>query len=732
MIQREKDSLLADIDAGLVLLGGSRPMSPPAVRRAREIFEGVKVACQSIPVTPVDESGQPLDPTTPGPEDPPVDPGPEEPPPGGGGGGSSGPPPEPTTTTTTYTSAGDFNTVQGYRGWYYLEENGTSMTYNATNSRWEGSLAFQFINATGQHPAAAGGSMRRWTAQGTGTYAITGSVSDATPGGSTGIQFTIFKNGVAIYGPQAMADGGSLTLSGLTGSTTTGDTFDFLVKDPLGDIGQDGTNVAVSVALTTPNTSGTGGQTQTQLPFLLNGTPPQEGTLTLTMNKPANADSCTLAVTGVNLAADYGRLYFNGTANSVAIWATAPGNSGISATVQLPVPVAYVQNGQNTLRFTHATGSGYTVTAVSPSFTTPATPTPPATQTSLPFVLTGSILPEDGLLTMNISKPANPATCTIAVTGIDLAEADGTMQVNSTSNSMTIWPVNSANNGASRTVNLSVSPSWFNNGTNTIRFIHTSGDGFTVQSVSVSFTTQPDPEPPVGGAWPNEPGNFTVLTEHNWSTRSGNGWNPDFTTGQIVSDPTAPFSPPNVLFESWVNHNFPNVSKSYYLFPAGVSYFYLGCWWKPSNPFYGWLNVQTQKIFLLEGTHTYLSMFRTSGTGASSVYTLLVTPDGAAQNNTHIGGTLGGTTFFPNVTSISVPLGQWNRLEWLYKMSTTSTSRDGEIHWWMNNTKMGQYTNVNTGVRTVSQMYYHHVWDQVDPQQVTDSHWLDHVRISRL
>lgn len=721
MIQTEKDALLTDIEAGLLLLDSTGRPSAKTIDRASAIFKKVKVACQNIPITPVDESD---------PDDPPIiiDPAPpEEPPPGGGGGGGGTGPPPVTTTTTTYHSITDFSSVQGHRGWYYLEEDGTSMTYSATNGRWEGRQAFQFLNSSGAHPGATAGAMRRWTAQGTGTYAITGSITDASPGGSTGITFTVFKNGSSIYS-QAMPDGGSLTLN-LTGNATTADTFDFLVEDQAGNIGQDGTDTNISVALTTLNTSGTGGQTQTTLPFLLNGTAPQEGTLTFTMNKPANADSCTLSVTGVNLDATYGLLYFNGTSNSLTLWPAAPGNAGVSATVNLSVPVAYVVNGQNLLRFTHTSGAGYTVTAVSVQFTTPVTPTPPATQTSLPFILNGSILPEDGLLTVTLSKPTNvTATCTVSVTGTDLAEADGTMAVNGTTNSMTIWPVNAANNGAVRTVALTVNSSWFVNGTNTIRFTHTSGDGFIVSAVSVQFTTVPDPEPPVGGAWPNEPGNFTVISNFDCSARSGSGWNNTYTTGQIISDPTAPFSPPNVLLEQWVNHNFPNVAVPVYSFPSGVSHFYLGAWWKPSNPFYGWSSVSTQKIFLLEGNHTYLSMFRTGGSGATSTYTIYCTP--GPLINPHL--PFDGILLNPNVNGIQVPLGQWNRLEWRMKASTTNTSQDGEIHWWMNGTKMGQYTNVNTEVRTFQLMYYHHVWDSVDPQNVTDSHYLDHVRISRL
>ena len=95
------------------------------------------------------------------------------------------------------------------------------------------------------------------------------------------------------------------TISGVTGSCATLDEFDFIVKG-VGGISFASTNLQVSIALTT-TTTGTGSGTQTTLPFNLNGTAPQEGVYTLNANKPSNADGCTIAITGVNYAAAYGR-----------------------------------------------------------------------------------------------------------------------------------------------------------------------------------------------------------------------------------------------------------------------------------------------------------------------------------------------------------------------------------------------------------------------------------------
>lgn len=727
MKQSEKESLLNDLSAGISLLESTKRPTPPTIERSVTLLKKVQVACQTIPITPVDEFGTPIQPPPPGPEEPPITPAPPDPDPGGGV-----TPPPPTTITTTFSSVADFNTTQGYRGWYYLEQDGTQMTYNTTNVRWEGRQAFQSIWNVGQHPGATLGSMRRWVAQATGSIAISGSVSDQSPGGSSGITFRMLKNGSSIYS-QAMPDGGSLSPT-FTGSVVSGDTIDFLVFDPLGDIGQDGTLVNMTVSLTTQGTGGT--PTQTSLPFTLNGTAPQDAILTLNMNKPGNADTCTLAVTGVNLAATYGLLYFNGTSNSVTLWPTVPANSGVSATVQLAVPVAYVFNGQNTLRFTHDSGAGYTVTACTVSFTTVTPPTPPATQTTLPFILNGSVLPEDGLLTINVSKPANPDTATLTVTGTDLAEADGTLSINGNSN-ITIWPVNAANNGAVRTVTLSTSngitPNLFNNGTNTLRFTHTSGDGFIVSAVSVNITAQPVTPPVSGGAWPNEPATTTLATEWSFALPFPTGWADEYNGSSLMSlvtNQNGPQSPPSALQGFFpIGHPGGNGVGNFSYNMSGKRSMYVGMWVKHSSPFQQ--HPDGDKICYYTAQNGNQHPGYTLMRGSRIDY--VVQYDGTIDNRQLVPGFpfLGTVIVTSNVSNWV--LGQWNRLEVYLRESTTTTSQDGIVRWWTNGQLCNSFTNVNTA------QFGGYTGVHINPvygggTQVTktenDFIWYDHVRIT--
>ncbi len=87
---------------------------------------------------------------------------------------------------------------------------------------------------------------------------------------------------------------------------------------------------------------------------------------------------------------------------------------------------------------------------------------------------------------------------------------------------------------------------------------------------------------------------------------------------------------------------------------------------------------------------------------------------------------------FPNVSGPSIALGQWHLLEWQVKASTTSSSRDGIYRWWMDGQMMGNYTNVNTEVRTFQSIMLAPVWDSPvqEYSAFTDSHRFDHVHLS--
>lgn len=749
MNEQEKTALLDQIDAGLAQLGPSRP-SADRVTRAKTIFKGVRVACQSIAISPATtDGGAIVVPPTPGPETPPIEPAPPETPPSGGGGGGSTSPPTTTTVTTTYTSQGDFGGTQGYRGWTYLNGNLEDvLTYDAARQLWTGPQLYQFIWSDGCHSGPSIGVVRRFTSPSTSTYSITGSIKffNDPIGGTSGLPVTIKKNGVSIYS-QTVADNDIVgyAVSGLTGSVTVGDTLDFFVGPPSGPgTAHENFNTTFSIALTTTTTTGGGSSTQTTLPFTLNGTAPEEGTYTLTANKPSNADGCTIQITGVNLAASYGRVYFNGSANSLALWPTAPWNAGISATVTVAVPVAYLVNGNNTLRFTHDSGSGYTITAIgTPVFTTPATPTPPATQTSLPFDLRGAILPEDAILTTSLSKPSNANGATMTITGVNLTGTTGSYYINGQL-AGAIWDTVPANAGVSATVTLSPNVNLFQNGNNAIRFTHTSGSGYTVSSVSVTFSTPSpgttDPPPPSNtGQWPNEPIGMTILSDWGHNAVTGGGWYDvygGFTTS-VVTDATAPLSPSNVLQQRWaqglVGGN-GGGGGSLFAFPRAYGSMYWGTWMKvdanfenhPSGSKLGWIHTT------LNGTPQQNQLFYSmTGTGP---YALRLTYQNGTVDNTHLGGdSPRGTVNLSPSSAGQFVGGQWVKIEHYFRPSTTNTAQNGIWKLWVNGVLAVNVLTLNTEAIQPDSVSRITIWGGTGGIKSRDSYiWWDHERVSVL
>ena len=100
-------------------------------------------------------------------------------------------------------------------------------------------------------------------------------------------------------------------------------------------------------------------------------------------------------------------------------------------------------------------------------------------------------------------------------------------------------------------------------------------------------------------------------------------------------------------------------------------------------------------------------------------------------DNSHICGD-GGFWCYPNVGSPPITIGQWTKIEVYMKSSTTMTSRDGTLRWWINGQPAGNYTNINYAPFGMNDWTWSETWDgYVNPVPSVDwSHYLDHLHIS--
>lgn len=235
--------------------------------------------------------------------------------------------------------------------------------------------------------------------------------------------------------------------------------------------------------------------------------------------------------------------------------------------------------------------------------------------------------------------------------------------------------------------------------------------------------------------WPNEPTGFQVLTDWGFSSETlPSGWGSNAPL-HIVSDPSAPLSASSVEQMTYQigfsGGGGPN--NIFYPLPHPREV-YIGYWWKPSNPWQGH-NSEVNKINFLFGSDMtwawVMDMFGPPG----GPYGYIMTNSSSVVDNTHITGAfgsgIGSRNFSPNVAGVPATLGTWHRIEQYIKMSSTTTSRDGIVRWWVDGRLLGNYTNVNTDQSPLGEFQFAPTWGGVgDVKTETDYFWYDHVHLS--
>ncbi|GKS58874.1 hypothetical protein YTPLAS18_24010 [Nitrospira sp.] len=103
-------------------------------------------------------------------------------------------------------------------------------------------------------------------------------------------------------------------------------------------------------------------------------------------------------------------------------------------------------------------------------------------------------------------------------------------------------------------------------------------------------------------------------------------------------------------------------------------------------------------------------------------------------DNSHLGngfGDVGGTwVLFGNKANPAIAMGQWHRIEVYNKTSSTNSSRDGILRWWVDGQLFGDYQNVNYNDRTFSHLQLTPSWDGSEQHSNADEQRFDHIRIS--
>lgn len=232
------------------------------------------------------------------------------------------------------------------------------------------------------------------------------------------------------------------------------------------------------------------------------------------------------------------------------------------------------------------------------------------------------------------------------------------------------------------------------------------------------------------GVWTNEPAGASVVMDCPFNGVQSCGILDAYSSSQITSDSSAPVSPGNVVQSTMYAGNSSGGMQLNYVTPQVYREMYVGLMWR-TNPQFQGRQVGNKTFFVRGPSANGVFLFNNSalvgGTGP-----MIFSHNTGGIDNSHACALDIGLACYPNVGPGILTVGTWTKLEAYFKSSTTLTSRDGIVRWWINGVPAGNYTNINYGANGLNEWVWSETWDgTVNPvPSVNWSHFIDHLHIS--
>jgi hypothetical protein len=168
---------------------------------------------------------------------------------------------------------------------------------------------------------------------------------------------------------------------------------------------------------------------------------------------------------------------------------------------------------------------------------------------------------------------------------------------------------------------------------------------------------------------------------------------------------------------------------------------YIGTWWSTNSDFVGICNNSNKMLFARNPSIDNNLLVWQGLPGQPKTLKWLMQ---ASYDNCGHPGEFGmcysqgdGTGWFePNVGNGTVSAGSgWHKIEIYLKTSTTKTSRDGSVKWWIDGQAIGNYPTVNLSPGGLQEFQINHAWDGSSCLVARDMskawhHYWDHLHIS--
>jgi hypothetical protein len=391
---------------------------------------------------------------------------------------------------------------------------------------------------------------------------------------------------------------------------------------------------------------------------------------------------------------------------------------GVSFTTSAPATVAVSGSGVVT---GVAPGSAHvTVTSETRSVQVPVT------------VTSGPVSTSRSLVSVSWPTVAVGGTVTLALQAKDAAGSDITtgglvvaFSVSGGTSAGTIGPTTDNGDG-------SYTATFTATAAGTATSVHATIGGAAVTSTLPTLTVTS------GGTafWPNEPPGFTKFTERAFNSEPPNGpaedgWTSDYLPDPsgvtIVTDPSAPYSPPNVgqaLFYTGFPSGSGPVDAERYLTGTSATQLYISFWLKFSSNWYG-NGSSVNKIFFIWIHDAPAVYFQAYGSGNGPLIPLVTTQNTPADHDPWWGN---------QNSSVQVVRGAWQRWEVLLVCNTAGNA-DGVLKWWVDGTLIGSYNNVQYASASQGHTWQTVAWNPTygggGPAVPADQYqWIDHIYVS--
>lgn len=233
------------------------------------------------------------------------------------------------------------------------------------------------------------------------------------------------------------------------------------------------------------------------------------------------------------------------------------------------------------------------------------------------------------------------------------------------------------------------------------------------------------------GVWTNEPSGASVALDCSFNgSPSACGILDVYSSAVQDSDGSATVSPSGVARSTIYAGNQAGGSQLDWVSSQTYNEMYMGMMVRTNTAFQG--RTTANKMFFLRGPgqNGFWGLDGNPGDPGGSIY---FGHNSGTLDNSHTCSYQLGLKCFPNVNGVQLVKGVWTKVEAYVKKSTTATSRDGIVRWWVNGVLSGNYTNINYAQNGLNEWVWSETWDGTVTNPIPSADWswyIDHLHIS--